>query len=73
MYMLTAIAEAMELSAAMAAGAAQPQDLTAQDNEAIDNLMAIVPHMTRARVTEAYLQCDKNVEYTMNMLLSAFD
>jgi hypothetical protein len=63
----------MALSAAMAAGSAQPQELSAQDNEAIDNLMAIVPHMTRARVTEAYLQCDKNVEYTMNMLLSAFD
>eukprot|EP00611_Tribonema_gayanum_P030068 TRINITY_DN823_c0_g1_i1.p1 TRINITY_DN823_c0_g1~~TRINITY_DN823_c0_g1_i1.p1 ORF type:complete len:399 (-),score=88.10 TRINITY_DN823_c0_g1_i1:298-1494(-) len=42
--------------------------LTAEDNAAVDQLMAIVPNMSRQRVVEAYLSCDKNMEYAMNML-----
>ncbi|CAN0218632.1 unnamed protein product [Ascophyllum nodosum] len=52
---------------------AQPRDqvtveLTQEENDAVENLMAMVPGVGRDQVIEAFIACDKNAEMAANLL-----
>ncbi|CAM9100739.1 unnamed protein product [Discosporangium mesarthrocarpum] len=43
-------------------------ELTSEEAEAVENLIAMVPGASRDDVLEAYMACDKNVEMAANLL-----